>query len=264
MAALLKFNELFTELENEVATLDKKKVELNTSVTTLQARETYLKGSLAELDKQSRNTQKKQAEAEQLRQEELDALDDTIAEVKGYIKELENDKSIVIAELDSMKVLRGKVIKELDEQIKLKKDQSELDKQIDDKHDLVNKLESQISEHKEAINKLGEDIEAKTVEHNKALQELATEANMADNDYQSAVTRLEDKSEELDGIEEKIKIARSELNEVEGKDREFREYEKKAVAALEAREAALLQSEKQLDIQIITSRRRHGVLDKVE
>ena len=263
MDAPQKFNELFAELENEVVELDKKKTALDGAIMTLQARETYLKGSVADLNKQAKEAQKGQIEAEQTRQEELDALDDTIFQVKEHIKGLENDKKIAKAELDSLKVSCEKQLKELDEQIIAKKDQSELDKQIEDKHSLINNLEAQISETKEALNSLVEDIEAKTVEHDNALKELATQANEFDKEYQLAVSRLEDKTEELDNIEEKLKDAQSQLTEAERKDREFKDYEKKAIAALETRESALLQGEKQLDIQIVTSRRRHGVLDKV-
>ncbi len=264
MDAQQKLSQLFAELENESTALAKKKADLTGEVTTLTAKQQFLTGSIADLGKERENSSAKHTQAVQKRYTELKELDQVITGLKTDIGKLGERKKVAEAELQGVQVSHEKQIKILDEQIKIKQDHSELNKQIEDKHNLINTLDSQISDHKQILNKLDEDLEFETSESKKALGKLSTKIDEAEKNYQLAVGKLDDKLDELEDLGQKITEAEAIIAEAVIKRKEFNAYEQKAIKALEARESALVQGEKQLQTQVVTSKRRYGVLDKID
>lgn len=265
MLNLQKFSELFTELENEVVSLDKKKADLAGTLTTLEAREVFLKGSVSEMDKQAKEAQKKHAEDEQSRQEILDALDDTIVEVKGYIKELENDRVTASAELVSIKTTHAKTLAKLDEDIKSKNTRLlEQDQEISYKKSELATLKTDRTKLLQEQTAIESQIQAKKADLNDLNDEFETRFAQKNEDYQGVVDDLNDKREELKTTTEKLSVAQTELAKTKIKDQEFRKYETEARTALETRGKALEEEERQLQVRIITSRRRNPALAKTD
>lgn len=264
MDAQQKFSDLYTELQKEVVVLDRKKIGLITKLTTLEAKEAFLRGSVTNLDKRSKEALKKHTEAEEKRQEELGALDDTIDDVKKYVKDLESSKKVAEAELISLQNTHDKKIVQFDKTCKAKQNEAmALDDRISAKKMELREVENRIYASSEKLETINNTVEAKKLSTQEFMDDIAARESEVNKQYQLTIGKFDDKQDELEELEKKIDGRKKVIIESEKKQQDFLDYEKRATTALESRESALLEGEKELERNTILARRRHGVLDKV-
>lgn len=260
MSSLQKLSDLFTDLTSEVTALEKRRDSASSELTTKEARLKYLVTAITETEKQQLqakvNQQSAISELEshiQTLKQELQGLDKSIGAIKA-------DKQIAESDLQT---IRGAITiaQERLETIEGERQQklTEADDSLEAKQLAVAVVDSDLRKKQAKLQELETVIIDKRAEVTEKTQELEADIAIIERQRRDTVTKLDDKQGELEVMTQRVVTKQLEIEEFDQRVNDFAAYEKRATAALKAREAALLEKEAQL----AATRRRPGILDNL-
>lgn len=238
---------------------------LRQDITTLEARKAYLESSIGELSKSFDAIKLENASKAAKLRENIDALVAERVMAEKSIEQLQLEAKSSESNLhDRKQVAEGEL--------------KRLAATITDKNMVITGLGEEIEAHKVElidaqkkvvtlngeIDQLASQIPAKKLEVDSEIAKLESSVAHAREEYRKFAVKANNKQDELESIDDKLTNKQNELRDVAKKHQEFLAYEKRSVSALEAREAALLEKEEDLDTQLTRARRRNSVLDKIE
>lgn len=258
---LQRFSDLFTDLEDTVVALDKKKADLTGAITTLEAKEGFLKQSVKELSDQVQKATDTQAQAVQKRHIELKELDQVIQGVKKEIKRLREVQVTTETAFQDVQKSHEREIAEHEEQLSNKRGiLKDIDITITEHEAVVTGLQTDVKTLKNQIEQLNVDLGNRESEVKAEIDQFIAKKNKAHKDYQLIVNSLDDKQSELEELLGKIDAAKTTLTEIDKKQADFEISKQTAIKALESREEALIEAENRFEL----SRRRPGIVDKIQ
>lgn len=266
MIDLSKFRELLEEaegLESTVADLSRQKTSLDQDIVTMGAKKRYLETSLANLTEQISQSEKACADVARRHKQDLTAYEQRLKEIQDRIKDLEIKERLAASSLDTVQQQIETDIEAAQERITEKKrDAGVLDASIAAQQEELNSLEDKILKRAEKLHGIDVDIEAKEKEYDANIATANQACDVADAERRDAEDQLVRAQTELREAEESLAIARTKADEYEQKLNKFKEYEERAIKALDARETSLQDREAAHEQEVATSRRRSRVIDQ--
>lgn len=257
MNQLEEFSKLLAGLEGHVTELSRKDTQLAIEVNSKEARRVFLTKEIKELQVQREKQLDKHATALKKVTDDQKIADQQLADTKNEILRAEQQ--------------RGQRIKALDDKLVVSKDEIvKTDKQITDNHQIIADLKLKKTDLSSEIERLNKLVTNKKAE---IQQEITDTQAKADQEIIRIDQEVEETNKELVELGRQIEAKTVEHNNLTKKNEKivleiktgqeqiegFKEYEKRARKALQARETALLQGENEL----VTKRRRTSVLDNM-
>lgn len=250
------------EYKLEVASLDKQKTDLTREIPALKSKKSFLTVAIDKLNKvkseaqasydaklkQLKSTEAKQEELINIAQEDLDAVLQAQKMAESELETLEQQHeqeiighnkrlSTIKNEVKAVEVLKADAIKELNEASK------------------------QVSIRQARFQKLDETVKQAELQAIAQVDEFDQLVLVAKQRLSKTDDKVEDALKTLEDLQTKAIKKQVEIDDMAIKKSDFLAYEKRAMAALKARESALLQGEANL----ATARRRNpaSVLDNL-
>lgn len=265
MSVLVELKALVEALEAEVADLDKRRAEVSASFVKLNARKTFLEESIAKLEEEYAGgkatidanianhvaaTELKKAEVTH----SLEQLQKTIADTQLKIQLLEADYEAKASRYTrKLEELRREAETKDAELIATTTDVADSKNELEMLQTTSNTLKADIA-----------DLELQLENKKKVIasDSIQLEADIAalTDKRKAVVASLDDKYEELDALNDKLNAAKQIIVEASTREAKSKEYEKRAIKALQAREEAILNKESEL---AVTTRRR-GILNNLQ
>jgi chromosome segregation ATPase len=263
VADLQELSKLFTELQSEVGTLIKRKTDFTRENIKLEARVHYLNGRITSLEDEITTIKAKKQTA-------IDGLEKEISMLKKACVAAQREKQRIYTAIEVAKSTASAAQK-----ARVAEDER-LEAAISDKTHALQGIREEVEIEKgnlvvvqgdivtanRILTALAEKVEAKKTATASKIATLDASIVAAKEKHRNVVSKLEDTQDELEEIDQKLTQKRIEAEAHDKKRQEFQEYEKRATTALEARESAILEREKELDRQVTLAGRRHGILDK--
>lgn len=250
------------QFKSEVATLKKQKTHLTQDITVLSSKKTFLEGAIKKLEV-AKNLAKKKYDAKiNDLIEDLEAIELAIDERKIDLKLLLDKIEIAKSDLQGLQNRATAETTELAKQLRLKK--------------------GEITEAEKAYNKIlkqSDDVSEKIAAELVKLDSIRSKVKQTQEDADSEISligqniiiakdklnkfndKIDDKAKQYDDLTDAITEQMAKNKELLKQHDEFLEYEKRAKKALQARESALLEGERNL--ADAKRRNRSSVLDNV-
>lgn len=265
MADQHELSKLLAEFQTEVNDLEKRQKQLTQSCNTLEAKKVYLESKVKKLTDTSLQAEEKATSSVKTKTDELVAVEvkltanqKTLENLERKAKEAESTLATAIKDTEIEVIRRNKLLNEKKQELTaLEGIVAGAEQELQITHENMAVAAGNLAT-------LDAEIEQTKVEHNELIKELNEEATQAHTRISGLNKQILNTENELKNLQNKVASARSELAEVAKQKAAFKDYETKARGALAAHESAIMERERQLDIQIVTSRRRHGVLDNLD
>lgn len=246
---LQKFDELVTDLRDDVRGLEKRQTDLTQSNVTLEARHEFLNGEITKLDEQLANSKNTHAdylagvEKDRIKSEKrLRDAEKAGARISAdYFKknqELTNEKG----QLESEQIAITKQIQAGEKEIQ----EFVIQKEVLEGE--ISELDEIISRKKEEIAKLSDSVPEQRRIADEAIVEINKEVEQAQKKLPDIHEKIDKATIELDEIEDRVVASEITLDEHEKEYTAFKDYETRANKALQAREEALLKGEDELAV----------------
>lgn len=261
---MVKFNDLLASAKQEVDELAKRETSLQRTIKSLEGRETFLTTDIKKLEARREavllaiDIQIKKNTAVQ--QEADKRLVATRAETTQLTAEHETLKSTYQTEISELQATVDGLNTDVSDR---RNELAELLKAKTDWQDELAVLKADILAAREEIKSFDEKINQARTAADEQIADFDASVKLAESQLKTIQSQTSDATEELKAINEKIEIANVTLADTTKQHNDFIEYEKRARKALKDAEESLLRKEEQLDVQIVTSRRRR-ILDNVE
>lgn len=263
MGQLAEFVALFTNLEDRVIALDKKDSRLNVEVKSKEARRNFLIKEIKRLVEErnkhiadkaivAAHSLKAQAEADK---KLTDTKNQTAGVTQNHDKTIKNLsdkidylKTEIDAVNDDIKTKNGVITKLKQVKIDLTAEIEELNKQLVDK-----KVEAQ---------QLYEDLMIKKEAFEREIGTIGRDKMAAETQLQKVNTQVQEAEISLAAVDLEVGKANKELIEVNKTAKDTTKTLNDRSKALDVRESVIAEQERQLQVRIITSRRRTSALEK--
>ena len=263
MPALLKFSALFTELEDEVVALDKRRTDIIAEVSLLGAKRQVLSDKLAELEILKEDSQRKYDTLQAKHAKDSADLDEQIGNKRAELTKATEDHRLALSEIETSIAARDKELIELTNTIKGKKDTLvDLDNQAEAKKAELQQVKQDIVANKEALVALDKQVVDKATEVASETARLGNEVAGLEQKHKAVVSKLDAKQEELEDVTQQVIDKQADISSLETKRKDFIRFEEEAKTALKVREDSLAKREHDLEVAQLTSRRRTSVLDR--
>jgi chromosome segregation ATPase len=259
-----KFNQLLDEAKAEAVTLEKRLAELERDCNSATARKAFLQQELIDLKATNEAALQAANEAVAVIQDKQQHAERRLVEAEAAAAQLRSDYEVKNSQLAVEQATLQKQSDELQQQIAerrqnladLAKEKDTLQQKLDDLEESCAAKESEIQELSDTVTR-AEETTALTI------AELGSQVVSAQEGLDSLVAETLSASQRLEQVNQQVRSAETKLAAVHTKHQSFLAYEKRAKKALETYEKSLMEKERQLDVRIVTSRRRSGVLDNL-
>lgn len=265
MADPSNVRDFLAELEADITELERTKQTLEQDCISLESKKQYLAGSVTRAKKLMKEREAKDNEQMAIRTALLKSIEDDIHEAQKDLDALIAKEQVVEADLAVMLRTTDEEVEKFNEQLKAKK--AELEALKAEKLTLLDELtdvKSDILAHSQNISALGTEFTQAQLEHEQLMQQLEALADEKRHEVQQLKQQVDSVFADYQEVCDKVVTEQRLLAEQRQKHQEFLDYETRANKALKAREVALLEQERQLEVRIVTSRRRDGVLDNLD
>jgi len=264
MSVLTELNALIKALQDEVADLEKRRIEVSASFVKLEARQKFLSDAVATLEKDYINgkavTDAKLAKLKVDQDKEIELINLNVSEAQSKLTEVNTaikraESQLAIQEESARTTLNTLLAEEKVRTTEL----TQLDITIANYEADVTQLEESKRHLVAKIDELQATAQAKEQESSSQLVQLGTDIAESTAKKRKIVAELDDKYDELESLKSELATANKLIASANQRELDTKEYEKRAIKALEAREEAILNKESEL---AITTRRR-GILNNL-
>lgn len=255
-----KLSDLFTELEQDITALEKRKVALEAEIVTKEAKVAYLDGSIVTKTKQHEVDKQKQHTVITDLEDKIDRLIHDRTEVEKSVITANQKLAAAESNIETMQQSTDNEVKRLNDIIGAKKATlSELTQDVSMAKEALEKIRKTVEETKRTLVVLDDLVATKRTEIDQKIVEIEAETTEVERQHTEAGKKLDVRQEAIEDLDAAITTGQAELKAVTAKHKEFLDYEERAKKALLARENALLEGEQSLSQRS----RRTSLLDNV-
>lgn len=265
MADQSNVKDFLAELEADITELERTKQTLEQDCISLESKKQYLAGSVTRAKKTVKERETKDNEQLAIRTALLKGIGDDIHEAQKDLDTLIGKEQAVEADLAVMQRTTETEVGKFNKQLKAKR--AELEVLKAEKQNLLDELtdvKSDILSHSQNLSVLGAEFTQAQLEHEQLMQQLEVLVDEKRREVGKLKQQVDDVFGDYQKVCDKVAAEQQLLAELRQQQQEFLDYETRANKALKTREIALLEQERQLEVRIVTSRRRNGVLDNLD
>lgn len=250
------------EFKSEVEGLEKKRTGLCQDIIGLESKKSFLKVAVSKFEV-AKNLAKKKYDAKiNALIEDLEAIELAIDERKIDLKLLLDKIEIAKSDLQELQNKATAETTELDKQLRLKKGEiTEAEKAKIKLSDIISKLDKQITDKRKKVEDITSVVNQAQVDADSEIAIIGQNIVIARGELKELNDKIDDKAKQFDDVANAVTNEKTILEAITKQQSDFIEYEKRAKKALEARESALLEGERNL--ADAKRRNRSSVLDNV-
>lgn len=264
MDVLVELKALTDALTNEVTDLEKRRTEVSTSFVKLKARQKFLTDAVTTLEKDYADgkavADANLANLKVNQDKEIELINSKVGEAQSKLAEVNTAIKRAESQLDMQKESAQTTLNTLVAEQKVRTTElTQLDTTIANYEADVTALEESKRHLVAKIDELQAAARAKEQESSSQLARLDADIAESTAKKRKIVAELDDKYDELESLKSELVAANELIASANQRELDAKEYEKRAIKALEAREEAILNKESEL---AVTTRRR-GILDNL-
>lgn len=263
MSDLQEFNKLFTVLEDRVVALDKREAEATRNIKTSEARYTFLKDEIKKLEQQRDQHVESHIEAVKQAKTAQETANQDLANIETAglrLKAQHEQKNKVL--VDQLAVLETRLSDTNHNITAARQVIAGLTEQKTNLLAEIERLKQTIVSKKFDIEQVEENLIKQKTNADEELLAIKNSIDTAKRELSEVIGNTTKAHDELSEVNLKIKTAGSRLGETNKAHDKLLKQDQERSKALDIREAALTEQERQLEVRIITSRRRNPALEK--